>query len=76
MWVNPNAHCASCVPTTGYVGKGKRGELCRIYSEALCPTCFNFNGKFPLFAKKSKKFLKYKDVLCLHLITKDATENF
>ncbi len=26
MWVNLNAHCASCVPTTGYVGKGKRGE--------------------------------------------------
>ncbi len=37
MWVNPNAHGISCVPTTGYVGKGKRGELCGIYSEAMHP---------------------------------------
>ncbi len=37
MWVNPDAHCASCVPTTGYVGKGKRGELRGSYSEAMHP---------------------------------------
>ncbi len=37
MWVNPNAHCTSCVPSTGYVEKGKRGELCGIYSEAVHP---------------------------------------
>ncbi len=37
MWVNPNAHCASCVLTTGYVGKGKRGELRGSYSEAVHP---------------------------------------
>ncbi len=35
MWVNPNAHCASCVPSTGYVGKGKGGELRGSYSEAV-----------------------------------------
>ncbi len=39
MWVNPNAHCASCAPTTGYVGKGKRGELRGSYSEAMYPGC-------------------------------------
>ncbi len=45
MWVNFNAHCASCVPTTGYVRKGKRGELCGIYSEAVhpgfCTCCYS-----------------------------------
>ncbi len=41
MWVNLNAHCASCVPTTGYVGKGKRGELCGINSEAVHPGFFS-----------------------------------
>ncbi len=37
MWVNPNAHCASCVPTTDYVGKGKQGELRGSYSKAMHP---------------------------------------
>ncbi len=35
MWVNPNAHCVSCVPSTGYVEKGKQGELRGSYSEAV-----------------------------------------
>ncbi len=43
-------------------------------------TCFNFNSKFPLFAKKSLIVNNFKideiDVSCLHLITRYTTQNF
>ncbi len=39
MWVNPKAHCASCVPSTGYVGKLEVTQKLCIWDLAVSTAC-------------------------------------